>query len=108
MSFRAKKHSPWIPEFNQGVMTVGQAAIFDTFWYRGKFARLDRNKFYRRQDFSEQLEPFALEHVSAQFALWGAGLALSAVVLCCCERGRKRGRGKVIVVEARGKREGVK
>ena len=76
---------------------------------RGKFARLDRNKFYRRQDFSEQLEPFALEHVSAQFALWGAGLALAAAVLCCCERGRERaGKGKVIVVEARGKREGVK
>ena len=82
-SFRARKHSAWLPQFNWGMMVFGESGL-DTAFYRSR-AQLDipREKFHPgggRPFAGDEpaLRPFDLSQLAAAFVLLGAGLVLTA------------------------------
>ena len=73
-SFRARKHSPWLADFNRGMMINSENGVSGSLIRRRRPIRIPRERFYQRTDYAENLKPFYLLQLAMSFAFLGLGL----------------------------------
>ena len=77
-ALRIKKHSPWLEDFDYGMMVLGQAALYETYWFNSEFLFADKAYFYKRRS-AVQEQKIILEHVAFAFVILAVGLISSLV-----------------------------
>ena len=68
------------PEFNRGLMVLGESGITPTYWTLHWFRDIPRERFYQMRDHEADLDPFSLGQLTVGFCWLGLGLLCSTVV----------------------------
>ena len=75
---RVRKHSPWLPAFDHGVLVLVQSGVMHTFWFQNSWTRVKREKFYQRV-LNPGVKPFRINTMATPFLVLTVGIVLGVV-----------------------------